>query len=254
MAINDNKKYFWLKLDKNFFKRHDIKIIEGMPNGKDYILFYLKLLCESISHEGNLRFSDTIPYNESMLATITNTNVDIVRSAIKVFTDLHMMIILDDGTIFMNEVTKMIGSETGQTIRKREAKALLGYDGGKVGVKNTLELEKEIEKEKEIDKDIELEKDNNKRPPKKKYGDYSNVLLTDEEYNKLHQDYANASELITYLDEYIEMKGYKAKSHYLAIKKWVVEAVEERKRKHKGTQQEQATSNPFIQALIEGEK
>ena len=32
-------------------------------------------------------------------------------------------------------------------------------------------------------------------------------------------------ELITYLDEYIEMKGYKAKSHYLCIKKWVVDAV-----------------------------
>ena len=47
MASNDKKKYFWLKLDKDFFKRHDIRIVESMPNGKDYILFYLKLLCES---------------------------------------------------------------------------------------------------------------------------------------------------------------------------------------------------------------
>ena len=31
------------------------------------------------------------------------------------------------------------------------------------------------------------------------------------------------------LDEYIEMKGYKAKNHYLAIKKWVVSAVEQNK-------------------------
>lgn len=103
-------KFYWLKLKRDFFKRHDIKIIESMPNGKDYLLFYLKLLCESVDHEGNLRFSENIPYNENMLATITDTNVDIVRSAVKVFTELGMMEVMDDGTYYMTEVEKMIGS------------------------------------------------------------------------------------------------------------------------------------------------
>lgn len=58
-----------------------------------------------------------------------------------------------------------------------------------------------------------------------KYGEYKNVLLKDEELQRLKGEYQNWEELITYLDEYIEMKGYKAKSHYLCIKKWVVEAV-----------------------------
>lgn len=117
------KRYYWLKLKRDFFKRHDIRIIEAMPNGKDYILFYLKLLCESVDHDGNLRFSEQIPYNEDMLATITNTNVDVVRSAIKVFSELQMMEILDDGTVYMREVQKMIGSETYWAERKRIQKA-----------------------------------------------------------------------------------------------------------------------------------
>lgn len=72
---------------------------------------------------------------------------------------------------------------------------------------------------------------------KHKYGEYKNVLLTDEELQKLKDNYNNWEELITYLDEYIEMKGYKAKSHYLCIKKWVVDAVKEKKRlkKNKNT-------------------
>lgn len=119
MAEKD-KKYYWLKLKRDFFKRHDIRIIESMPNGKDYILFYLKLLCESVDHEGKLRFSDEIPYNEEMLSTITNTNIDIVRSAIKVFSNLNMMEVLDDGTYHMQEVNKMIGSETYWAQKKRE--------------------------------------------------------------------------------------------------------------------------------------
>ena len=106
----EGKKFYWLKLKRDFFKRHDIRIIEEMPNGKDYVLFYLKLLLESIDHEGSLRFSDTIPYNEQMLAVVTNTNVDIVRSAMKLFIELGMMSICDDQTIYMAEVDKLIGS------------------------------------------------------------------------------------------------------------------------------------------------
>ena len=119
MAEKD-KKYYWLKLKRDFFKRHDIRIVEAMTNGKEYILFYLKLLCESVDHDGNLRFSDQIPYNDEMLATITNTNVDIVRSAVKVFAQFNMLQIMDDGTLYMNQVNEMIGSETYWAEQKRK--------------------------------------------------------------------------------------------------------------------------------------
>lgn len=103
-------KFYWLKLKRDFFKRHDIQIIESMPNGKEYVLFYLKLLVESIDHEGELRFSETIPYNVDMLATITNTNRDTVWSALKVFSEFGMIEVLEDKTVFMVEVHKMLGS------------------------------------------------------------------------------------------------------------------------------------------------
>lgn len=60
---------------------------------------------------------------------------------------------------------------------------------------------------------------------KHKYGEFRHVLLKDEELQALKRDFANWEELIKYLDEYIEMKGYRAKSHYLCIRKWVVDAV-----------------------------
>lgn len=236
MAINDSKKYYWLKLDRNFFKRHDIRIVETMPNGKDYILFYLKLLCESTSHEGCLRFSETIPYSPEMLATVTNTNVDVVRSAIKIFSELHMLEVLDDGTIFMQEVAKLVGSETGSARRKREyrneQKLLSGDNGGQCL------LEKEIEKEKDIEIDIDKEeKKKTPRTTKHIYGEHKKVRLTDDELQKLKEEHYNADELIQFLDEYKAMTGKTYKSDYLAIKKWVVVAVYERKRKNTRPQQ-----------------
>ena len=77
---------------------------------------------------------------------------------------------------------------------------------------------------------------------KHKYGEYKNVLLKDEELQKLQKDYQNWEDLIRYLDEYIEMKGYKAKSHYLAIKKWVVDAVKREAR----TQKSKADREDFL--------
>ena len=77
------------------------------------------MLCESVDHDGSLRFSEQIPYSEEMLATITDTNVDIVRSAIKIFSQLNMVEIMDDGTYFMSQVESMIGSETYWADRKR---------------------------------------------------------------------------------------------------------------------------------------
>ena len=56
------KRYYWLKLQDNFFERDEIKIIEAMPNGKDYILFYLKIMLKSINENGRLVFKKTIPY------------------------------------------------------------------------------------------------------------------------------------------------------------------------------------------------
>ncbi len=148
-----NTKYYWLKLKKDFFKRHDIKIIESMPNGKDYILFYLKMLLESIDHDGNLRFNDTIPYNENMLSVVTNTNIDLVRNAMKVFIELKMIEICEDSTIYMIEVNKMLGSETAvaERVRKsREKKQLLLQSNNDETKCNT-----EIEIDKELEKDID---------------------------------------------------------------------------------------------------
>lgn len=243
----ESKKYYWLKLKRDFFKRHDIKIIESMPNGKDYLLFYLKLLCESVDHDGTLRFSETIPYNENMLATITGTNIDIVRSAIEVFTSLELMDIMDDGTYYMNQVENMIGSAVDNDNANRQRrfrerqKQLALCDRYDSVTKNNESKSIEIEKEKDKEIDIDKKKNNKKeKEPKETFGEYNNVKLTMSEYNRLADDYGvdKRNACIKFLDEYIEEKNYKSKSHNLAIRRWVVDAVEKRGNKTNNNQRD----------------
>lgn len=224
-------KYYWLKLKKDFFKRHDIRIIESMPNGKDYILFYLKLLCESVDHDGNLRFSDQVPYSEEMLAVVTNTNVDIVRAAVGVFSQLGMMELMDDGTYFMNEVSKMMGTETQWAEKKRlyreNQKAIA--ETTKIGQTEDIVLplsdkSKRIEKEIEIDID---KKENNIKEKKHTFGTYGRVKLTNTEYERLIKDFGEeeTKEMIALLDEYVESNNNKNKytNYNLVIRKAIRE-------------------------------
>lgn len=117
---SDKKRYYWIKLQRDFFKRSEFKVLESLPNGKDYIIFYLKLLLESADKLGELRFSDTIPYNDNMLAALTDTHPTVVREALKFFEDMRLIEIMDDETIFMTELSKMVGSETAAAIRQRK--------------------------------------------------------------------------------------------------------------------------------------
>ena len=59
-----------------------------------------------------------------------------------------------------------------------------------------------------------------KKPVKHKYGEYKNVLLTDEEYAKLQELLPDLPARIERLSEYIASTGKKYKSHYATIRSW----------------------------------
>ena len=110
--VKETTKYYWLKLERGFFKRHDITIIEnygGYPDGQLMVNLYIRLLTESIDHNGDLRFSDEKPYNNRMLSAITGLDIDIVNKGMQCFTDFELAVILEDGTIRMTRVEKMLG-------------------------------------------------------------------------------------------------------------------------------------------------
>lgn len=110
--------------------------------------------------------------------------------------------------------------------------------GDKKGTKCPTEIEirdKSLEKEKHISNEIckkKVAKATTRGPVKKSFGHFNNVLLTEEEYQKLAAEYPETvNEIIQTLDDYMQMKDYKVKSHYMAIRKWVVDAWMEKKQR-----------------------
>ena len=232
----DGKKYYWLRLKRDFFKRHDVRIVEGMPDGKEMILFYLKLMLEAVDHEGFLRFSEKKPYTVGMLATITNTDEPIVDKALDALIDLGMVELQDDGTFFIPETTDLIGFETEWAKQKRDwreqkrqeqdnNKTTSGQSQDNVyplsDKRNSKSKELELEIEKEIDKREILKR---KNEPLNAFGEFQNVLMTQSEIDSLTSQYG-AEQVNIVLEElsgYIVQHPRKYKDHFLTLRNWLL--------------------------------
>lgn len=160
----DNKKYYYLKLADNFYDRDEMIILESMPDGYMYSNILLKLYLRSLKNEGKLLFNDRIPYNSQMLANITRFPVGVIEKALKIFLDLGLIEILDNGAIYMLDIQNFIGKSTTEADRKRDYRKRIADDKKKLGQmsgqcldKTTLETEQETETETEIDLEINTE-------------------------------------------------------------------------------------------------
>ena len=127
-----DKRYYWLKLKKDFFKRHDIRLLEALPEGREYALFYLKLMVESIDHNGELRYNERTPYTEEDLSVICNTPLQIVTEALKALQRKSLIDYKEDGTLVVEKVIEMIGSASnsdGAVRQKRYRERLKNQQG-----------------------------------------------------------------------------------------------------------------------------
>ncbi|MCT4617854.1 MAG: phage replisome organizer N-terminal domain-containing protein [Marinisporobacter sp.] len=182
--MSDHKKYYYLKLKENFFDTEEIQVLEAMENGYKYSNLLLKLYLKSLKYEGEVRFNEFIPYNEEMIAAVTHMDIDTVRVALRIFKQLRLIEILDDGTIFMLSIQDFIGKTSTEAERKKRYRKKIAKEKNKLLTGQMMDkcpdkcpdnfgtnmdktktfLDKrppeiEIEKEIEIDLETEIEKE-----------------------------------------------------------------------------------------------
>ena len=234
--MSDNKKYYYLKLKEDFFDGDAMIVMESMQDGYKYSNILLKLYLRSLKNEGKLMFNDRIPYNSTILAQVTRHSIGDVERAIKLFKEMDLIEVLDNGAIFISDIQNFVGESSTEGDRKREyrrkidaEKLLLESNGqmsGQMSDKRPPEIEIELEKELELEIDKRKKNSPAKAEPstskksKNKYGEFNNVLFTNDEYQKLSDKFPDLEKRINNLSFYIESKGAKYKSHYATILSW----------------------------------
>lgn len=150
----DNKKYYYMRLNENYFDSETQVLLESMPDGYLYSNILLKLYLKSLKNDGRLMFNDKIPYSPQMIATITRHQIGTVEKALKIFKDLNIIDLIDTGAIYMLDIQNFIGKSNTEADRKRAYRKRIEEEKGQMSLKCPLEIEKEIELELEIEKKI----------------------------------------------------------------------------------------------------
>lgn len=232
MASNDVK---WIKIVTDIFDDEKILFIEQLPEADSIIVIWFKLLTLSgkVNNGGVLIFNETMAYTDEMLATLFRRNINTVRLALETFRKFGMIDIIEDTITIPNwskhqsleqlEERKEYMRNYMRDYREKQKQLALGERkvNSKVNSKsnskanvNALEEEREVD----IDKDIDIK---NKKSQKHKYGEYKNVLLSDEELEKLKNEFPKDWEQrIEKLSEYIAMSGRKYKDFLAVIRNW----------------------------------
>lgn len=95
------------------------------------------------------------------------------------------------------------------------------------------------------------EKTKKEKPPKHKYGEFNNVLLTDGEYQKLVDKLGKekTDAVVKNYSEIKEMKGYKYNSDYMALLKWGINAYESQSRSGSYSRTNTGNGKPFYKGF-----
>lgn len=225
----------WIKLAINIFDNRKIRMIESLPDGNAVIVVWLKLLClaGNINDTGMIYFTKEIPYTEQMLATQFNMPLTTIQLAFKTFQQFEMIEIVDNMLRIANwekyqnvdgmERIRENNRNRKRIQREREKQALLESESRDSHVTVTQCHAIEEERREEIgekEEDIIISPTTSPKA-RHKYGAYNNVLLSDEDMDKLKDEFPTDWEArIERLSEYIASKGAKYKNHLATIRSW----------------------------------
>lgn len=218
----------WIKITTDMFDNRKIKHLRRLPDGNNIVLIWVMLLTMAgrCNANGMIFLTENIPYTPKMLADELDFEENTVQLALNALEQLNM-IVTDSGFFSIagwDEYQNIEGMDKireQNRIRKQRqrAKAALleeSHVKSRDSHATDIDKEKELEGEKE-----ELPKGNSiKKPIKHKHGEYNNVLLTDEELDKLKAEYPDWQERIERLSSYVASTGKAYKSHYATIRNW----------------------------------
>lgn len=210
----------WIKMDTGLPDNKKLKQIRKLPNGDTIALMWVFLMCLAgdVNEQGLIYITPEVPYTDEMLAEEFRMDVNTIRLGLATFQKFGMIEIIDD-VICLSTWEKWQNTDKLADIREKtrvrvarhreKQKLLTSNVTGNVTVTqgNATDIDKEEDKDK-------------KKIKKHKYGEYANVLLSDEELSKLKTEFSDWEQRIENLSCYMASTGKKYKSHLATIRNW----------------------------------
>ena len=230
--MEQENKYYWIKLKTDFFSSDQIDFLMAQENGCKYVVLY-QMLCLKTANNGGEMSSKIgeviIPYDVNKISRDTKYfDIDTVRIALELFKQLGLVYVQENNILRIANFDRVVGSESAsrEAIKKREQrlkKKAIEYTGDNIGDNigdtsgdisgDTLGTNCPIEiRDKSIDirdKSIELEKKEiNKEKKSSESKNVTSTLTDTQEIQKIIDDnFKYNNELYEAYNEFNKMRS-----------------------------------------------
>ena len=174
------KRYYWLKLQNDFFSRKEIKRLRRIAGGDTLTIIYLKMLCRSLKDNGKLYYDGLDNDFVSELAMDIDEDTENVQITVNYLIKTGLLEQIDEVEYTLKDAESNTGSETAAAGRMRRCRA-----------KKVAEMRNNVTQELQVgyvEKEIEEEK-KEERPASsnilKMYGDNIHPVSSPVEAEKL---------------------------------------------------------------------
>ena len=157
------RKYYWIKLKKDFMNSDAVDFLMSQKNGAEYVVLYQMLCLMTVKTNGKLerQLNEVIiPYDAEKIQRDTKYfNIDTVRNALQLYIHLGLIYKDDNGCLSIANYENLVGSESGSAERVRRfrnSKALHCNDD----VTDMKRISNELSNtDTDIDKEIDIDTD-----------------------------------------------------------------------------------------------
>ena len=171
------KRFFWLKLQEDFFKSKRIKKLRRIAGGDTYTIIYLKMQLMAIKNGGCLEYTGLESSFARELALDIDEDPENVAITVNFLLSCGLMETSDNAEYFLPYAVLNTGSESSsaQRVRDYRERKMLQKDNRALPCNTDVtkcNTEKEIELDKEIDREIDIYNNSNSQKesePKKKF-------------------------------------------------------------------------------------
>lgn len=249
----------WIKIAVDMFEDEKIDFISSLPDSAEIILIWVRLLTMAgrCNAGGFIMLTENIPYTDEMLASKFHKPLSIVRLALETFRRMGMIEQGADGRLYVANWNKHQSVEGMDKIREQARLRMARYRDKKEQLPAPTGNSRDVTCDVTCDVTVTQSSISNSYSPevldlgiqeeeakdkktaktaKHQHGSQHNVLLTDDEMKRLEAEHGAplVAEAIEFFSLYKAEKGYKSKSDNLAIRRWVLDAVREKKHGGKG--------------------
>lgn len=148
------KRYYWLKLQEDFFSAPKIKKLRRIAGGDTYTVIYLKMQLLSIKSGGIIEFQGIEPTFAEELSLILDEDIDNIKVTLSFLESQGLIEQSDDFKYLLTQAAENIGSESEsasrvRTFRGKNQALALQCNGDVTGCnkKVTIDIDKDKEKD-----------------------------------------------------------------------------------------------------------